>query len=61
AASLGISEGDIILKAGGKAISTTSQFRDALKDAKSSGKGHVLVLLKHKNNELYVAVPVSAG
>ena len=61
AASLGISEGDIILKAGGKAVSNTSQFRDALKDAKSSGKGHVLVLLKHKNNELFVAVPVSAG
>ncbi len=61
AAALGIAEGDIILKAGGKKVSTPSEFKEALQDAKAAGKSHALILLKHKKNELYVAVPVSAG
>ncbi len=61
AASLGMSEGDVILKAGGKAVATPSDFRDALRSAKEAGHSHALVLLKHENNQLYVAVPVAAG
>jgi serine protease Do len=61
AASLGMNEGDVILKAGGKAVSTPSEFKAALRSAKEAGHSHALVLLKHENNELYVAVPVAAG
>lgn len=60
-ANLGISAGDVILKAGGKNISTAPEFRQALNAAKSAGKKYALVLLKHGGNELYLAVPVSAG
>ena len=61
AASLGMAAGDVILKAGGKAVSTPPEFSDALDAAKSAGRKFALVLLKHGENEIYVAVPVSAG
>jgi serine protease Do len=61
AASLGMAPGDVILKAGGKTISTPQEFREALDAAKSAGRKHTLVLLKHGQNEIYVAVPVAAG
>ena len=61
AASLGMTAGDVILKVGGKAISTAHEFKDALDAAKSAGRKHTLVLLKHGQNEIYVAVPVAAG
>ncbi len=61
AASLGIAAGDVILKAGGKNVSTPPEFKDALNAAKSAGRKHALVLLKHGQNEIYVAVPVAAG
>ncbi len=61
AAGLGIAPGDVILKAGGKAVSTPSEFKQALEAAKSAGRAHALVLLRHRNNEIYIAVPVSAG
>ncbi|MGO9546716.1 MAG: Do family serine endopeptidase [Rhodomicrobium sp.] len=61
AASLGIREGDVILKAGSKSVSTPSELLDALKDAKSAGRAHALLLLKHGAGEIYIAVPVSAG
>jgi serine protease Do len=61
AASLGMAEGDVILKAGGKPISTPSEFKDALRSAKEAGRSHALVLLKHENNEVYIAVPVATG
>ena len=61
AASLGMAAGDVILKAGGKTISTPQEFRDALDAAKSAGHKHTLLLLKHGKNEIYVPVPVAAG
>ncbi len=61
AASLGMAEGDVILKAGGKNVSTPSEFKDALDAAKADGRSHALVLLQHQKNTIYVAVPVSAG
>jgi serine protease Do len=61
AASLGMSPGDVILKVGGKAISTPHEFKAAIDAAKSAGRKHTLVLLKHGQNEIYVAVPVAAG
>jgi serine protease Do len=61
AANLGMAAGDVILKAGGKTVSTPPEFSDALGAAKSAGRKFALVLLKHGENEIYVAVPVSAG
>jgi serine protease Do len=61
AASLGMAPGDVILKAAGKTVSTPPEFKDALTAAKSAGRKFALVLLKHGQNEIYVAVPVSAG
>lgn len=61
AASLGMSAGDVILKVGGKTISTPHEFKDALDAAKAAGRKHTLVLMKHGQNEIYVAVPVAAG
>ncbi len=61
AASLGMTTGDVILKAGGRNVSTPPEFKDALDAAKSAGRKFALVLLKHGQNEIYVAVPVSTG
>jgi serine protease Do len=61
AASLGLAEGDVILKAQGKNVSTPSEFKEALQAARSAGRSHALVLLRHERNEIYIAVPVSAG
>ncbi len=61
AANVGMAAGDVILKADGKNVSTPPEFRDALDAAKSAGRKHALVLLKHGENEIYVAVPVTAG
>ncbi len=61
AASLGMAAGDVILKADGKNVSTPPEFKDALDAAKSAGRKFALVLLKRGENEIYVAVPVSAG
>ncbi len=61
AAGLGLAEGDVILKAGGKAVSTPTEFKEALQAAKAAGRSHALVLLRHDRNQIYVAVPVSAG
>jgi len=61
AASLGMAPGDVILKAGGKNVSTPPDVKNALEEARAAGRKHTLVLLRHGKNEIYVAVPVSAG
>ncbi len=61
AATLGMEAGDVILKAGGKTISTPPECKEALDAAKSAGRKFALVLLKHGEGEIYVAVPVAAG
>ena len=61
AANLGLTEGDVILKAGGKTVSTPGELRDALEAAKAAGRKFALLLVRHRQNEIYVAVPVSAG
>ncbi len=60
-ANLGFAAGDVILKAGGKTVSSPSEFKVALDAAKSAGRKYALVLIKHDQNEIYVAVPVTTG
>jgi serine protease Do len=61
AANLGLAEGDVILKAGGKSVSTPSELKEALQAARTAGRSYALILVKHENSEVYVPVPVSAG
>jgi serine protease Do len=61
AAELGLSEGDVILKAGGKAVSTPDDLEAAFAAAAAQGKGHAFLLVKRERIERYVAVPVAVG
>jgi serine protease Do len=61
AASLGMAAGDVILKAGGKAVSTPEDFKSALDGAKSAGRKFALTLVKHEKDVTYFAVPATAG
>jgi serine protease Do len=61
AASLGMAAGDVILKAGGKAVSTPGDVKSALDAAKSAGRKFALMLVKHGKNTTYIAVPVATS
>jgi serine protease Do len=61
AADLGMAEGDVILKAGGKTVSTPREFKDALDAARSAGRKFTLLLVRHGQSEVYLAVPVATG
>ena len=52
AANLGIAAGDVILKAGGKSVSTPPEFKDALDAAKAAGRKFALLLLKRGENRI---------
>jgi serine protease Do len=58
AAEHGLQSGDVILDVGGKSVGTVSELRNALKDAKSSGKKDVLMRVKTSDNTHFVAVPI---
>ncbi len=59
AAEHGFKSGDVILEVGGKSVSSVSELRKALADAKSSGKHDVLMRVKTADNTHFVAVPVA--
>jgi serine protease Do len=61
AADAGISAGDVILKAGGTTLSSAQDLQQALAQARSSGKKHTLALVRHDNQDRYVALPVPMG
>ncbi len=59
AAEHGFRAGDVILDVGGKAVGKASDVRNALKEAKDSGKHAVLMRVKTANNTRFIAVPLS--
>jgi serine protease Do len=61
AAERGIRTGDVILDVGGKAVSNPSDVRQAMSDARSSGKHDVLMRIKSGNSTRFVALPVATG
>jgi serine protease Do len=61
AAEKGFHTGDVILEVSGKAVSSPSDVRQALSDAKSAGRHDVLMRVKSGNNTHYVALPVATG
>jgi serine protease Do len=59
AAARGFKSGDLILEVGGKAVSTPSELRSALKDAQSGGKRAVLMRVKSGDQTRFVALPIA--
>jgi len=58
AAEHGLSSGDVILDVGGKSVSSVSELRHALSEAKSGGKHDVLMRVKSADNTHFVAMPI---
>jgi serine protease Do len=61
AAELGFEPGDVILKAGNRAISSAEDLTAAMSDAKAAGRKNALVMVKRDQTDRYVTVPVAAG
>ncbi|WP_024509239.1 Do family serine endopeptidase [Bradyrhizobium sp. ARR65] len=58
AAEHGFQSGDVILEVAGKSVSSASELRQALADAKSQGKHDVLMRVKTADNTHFVAMPI---
>ena len=61
AAELGFQQGDVILKAGSKTVSTAGDLTAAISEAKAAGRKNTLVMVKRDQASRYVAVPIAAG
>jgi serine protease Do len=61
AAQQGLEPGDVILNVNGAEVSSPSQVREALADAKSQGKHDVLMKIKARNSTVFVAIPLAQG
>jgi len=61
AADHGFKTGDVILDVSGKAVSSVSDVRQALTDAKAQGKKTVLMRVTSDNATKFVAVPFANG
>ena len=58
AAEHGLQTGDVILDVGGRSVSSVSQMRKVLADAKSNGRSNVLMRVKSGNGTRFVALPL---
>jgi serine protease Do len=61
AAELGFQQGDVILRAGNKAVSSSGDLTAALSEAAAAGRKSALVMVKRDTAQLYVAVPVATS
>jgi serine protease Do len=61
AAELGFEQGDIILRAGNKAVSRPEDLTHAMSEAQAAGRKNTLVKIRRDQTDRYVAVPVSVG
>ena len=61
AASRGIQQGDVILEAQGKQVSTASDVTSAIREAKSEGRKAVLLRVKSGDTSRYVPLPLAAS
>jgi serine protease Do len=59
AAELGFQQGDIILKAGNRAVSSPGDLTAAISEAATAGRKNTLVMIKRDQAQHYVAVPVA--
>ena len=60
-AELGFATGDVIVKVGGKTVSTAAELKTAMADLKASGKKSALFLVKRNDEQRFVLVPVGAA
>lgn len=60
AAAKGLSEGDVILEVGGKAVNNVQQVRSGLDQAKEDGKKAVLLKIKTAEGSRFVAIGIAA-
>jgi serine protease Do len=58
AAEHGLQTGDVILDVGGKSVSSVRDIRKSLADAKSAGRGNILMRVKSGNGTRFVALPL---
>ncbi|MGA8899801.1 Do family serine endopeptidase [Bradyrhizobium sp.] len=58
AAEHGVQSGDIILAVGGKSVSSVTDLRQALSQAKTDGKHDVLLRVKTSDNTHFIAMPI---
>ncbi|MCB1549107.1 MAG: Do family serine endopeptidase [Hyphomicrobiaceae bacterium] len=61
AAELGFQRGDVLLKAGGKALMNPEDLTEALTAARTAGHNSALILLERRKDKLFVAVPAVVG
>jgi len=61
AADRGVKNGDVILDAGGRRVTTAANLRNAIDAAERSGRHYVLLHVKTGNEMKFVAVPVDRG
>jgi serine protease Do len=61
AAQEGLEPGDVIFNVNGAEVSSPSQVREALADAKSQGKHEVLMKVKARKGTVFVAIPLAQG
>ena len=59
AAELGFQQGDVILKAGNRAVSSPGDLTAAISEAAAAGRKNTLVMVKRDKAQHYVAVPVA--
>jgi serine protease Do len=59
AAELGFQQGDVILKAGSRPVSSPEDLTSAMSDAKAAGRKNTLVMIKRDQVDRYVTVPVA--
>jgi serine protease Do len=61
AAEHGLQTGDIILDVGGRTVGNVSEMRKVLADAKTHGRGNVLMRVKSGDATRFVALPLKQG
>jgi serine protease Do len=61
AAELGFQQGDIVLKAGNRTISSPGDLTAAISEAAATGRKNTLVMVKRDKAQHYVAVPVAVS
>lgn len=57
----GIAVGDIIIGLGGKPLTSTVQFTNAIAEALAAGKRNILITLLHGQKTVWMAMPVPRG
>ena len=58
AAERGVKTGDVILDVGGKAVTSAADVRKALTDARTAGKGSILMRIKTADAMRFIALPI---